>query len=67
STSNELERVINYVIDTDESQWKSVVHSYRESIMPFDFGNARLSRLLETIGIDVHGPGTWEAEDIPKN
>lgn len=67
STGNEVERVINYVIDADEPKWKSVAHSYRESIMPFDFGNTRVCALLSSLGISTSGPGVWNNKEIPNN
>lgn len=67
STGDEVERVINYVIDSDESKWKSVVHSYTESIMPFDFGNTRVCALLSSLGISTSGPGMWNNKEIPNN
>jgi surface carbohydrate biosynthesis protein len=67
ATDQEITRVINYVIDTNNYEWDLASRHLQETVMPFDFGNSQLCRLLATLGIETHGPGRWGADNIPKN
>ena len=67
ATSEEVNRVINYLVDANTEEWESVSRQLRESVMPFDFGNARLCSLLTSLGIKTGGKLEWSLDDVPKN
>ena len=67
ATSEEINRVVNYLIDASTEEWESVSRQLRESVMPFDFGNAQLCSLLTSLGIKTGGKREWSLDDVPKN
>lgn len=67
ATDQEIARVINYVIDTNNHEWDLASRPLQKTVMPFDFGNSQLCTLLATLGVKTHGPGKWGADNIPKN
>jgi len=64
-TKSEVNRLVDYLLTTTDSQWQVHTEGLRGRVVRFDYQNRNFCRILTEIGIQNCGPSLWRRELIP--